>query len=668
MKKHLVHTAFFLIGFAALGGLLLSSCGQEAGLFPESGDARAVDVRTIDEGSYLSGGETIDISLETLDEQEFPDRMEVRLVDLYGTEYAEPEVYGETEINRNTAVQYTLPQLESGRYRLEVTVLSGEKLLAEKEVDFFYEEGPFSIHSIDSYPPVIPPGATAILRAEVSSPDDANPYLRWSAGGEVVGEGLLADGLDALQWQAPKEKGAYSIRLDVYPEPPAAGGYSFSSGLYTTVDVFVSDPKKPARYDLVPEQSYSYLYHFRGNYRNSGTKGEEGDLSVIGSPSLSLDSSAFGFQLTGSDGFTLEDASLPVNKGKLQPFSLEFRYLLDPGQKARRLFSLDGAASGMGLEIRIDDAGAYRAVLSVDNETAESTCSYGRVPELRATSLILSVVPEDQGFTLLWYVDDSFVSSDRIEISPPAFGSGGQAGKASLVIGGSDGFSGILDEFGVFTTDQEGRASVRTGMFREKSRARYGDGYIFAEGFEGSHLPSSIGELEGTAGMEESALILGSGNSVELSEFSLGEGVEIRFTGDGPPEAGIVLENGDSGEPLARFGIDGNVLANGEGGGFLMNPEPYSVIIRPEAETLVIRRADANGATDEEIRIPAPIVPDMLRIRAENPGPGNRDLRLESVLIISEQTNRNTPLFSDQGGSIDNRIIAYAAGSRSSLP
>ena len=59
----------------------------------------------------------------------------------------------------------------------------------------------------------------------------------------------------------------------------------------------------------------------------------------------------------------------------------------------------------------------------------------------------------------------------------------------TTVIGGPNGFSGVIDELGVYYRDDQGRPSADPAQYLRTAQRKYGRDLVLAYGFETANLP-----------------------------------------------------------------------------------------------------------------------------------------------------------------------------------
>ena len=157
----------------------------------------------------------------------------------------------------------------AGEYRLLLRVIGEEGLLHEKKLTFFCLAGQYAITGINSYPPTIMPGREGRIAASFLHPEGTDPYVRWSGDGAVLASGRLSEGLAELAWTAPRSEGVYTVQVELFPVPPAAGAdFPTISPITANARLFVSSKPAAGIDELRPASSYFALFHFNGSLRD----------------------------------------------------------------------------------------------------------------------------------------------------------------------------------------------------------------------------------------------------------------------------------------------------------------------------------------------------------------------------------------------------------------
>ncbi len=537
-----------------IGAALFVSCSANSLLSPLGDQStNQVTVGTISAGTMVGSGDQIPLALKYNQSQVSPKDLKVELLDAQGNVIQTGDLKGIDFSAPLPPVQ--LPSLSSGTYTLRLTLYdANNQVITQKSITFFYTQGTYSLQGIASYPPTLAPGGAGLLYASLSVPSGANPYLRWTMGSKVIAEGYLQDGYDKVQWTAPASSGVYSVTVELFPFGPAAGGdFTFTSPYSMHVEIFVTNgASSTAKNQLGPASDYYSLFHFGGDLTDSSPRGQRLQLAAapIGSPQLGVNGSVFGYQLNGSAGFRIPNLILPLSGSTLAPFSITMRLRLDSFQFGRNFLTATADQGGFQLQLATNAKGRLAATVDSVSESGSV-----EIPTGQLTTITLSVIPTSQGLSLLWFTDGNMVLADSLDISPAV----NAPANGETIIGGTNGFVGLIDELGVYYRDGSGQASVDPEVFRRAMSEEYGSSLVFAEGFDGMRLPGDLKYDSSTTDgdLQAGSLLLGAGSWVSLPSFGVGEDEQtlaIAFSQFPPGATGEVVFSAN-GRELASFAL-----------------------------------------------------------------------------------------------------------------
>ncbi len=474
--------------------LFIFSCGDSNLLMTLSDSENAVLFRTSIAGGEIidpESGETIEISMEYDESIVRPVKLEVAFLDAQGMEISEPVII------EGEALNEPLPSLsveapDRDMYSLRLRVFDdSDVLIKEETVPFFYSSGSLVIRDMKTYPNSFVPGGNGLVLANVDADEDT--WARWTIDSEIIEEGFIRDYENGLVWKAPPVEGVYSLSLELFPVRPlftSNGTFPFSSSVRSEVAVYVTDTVVSNPYDLYPRDSYTTLIHFNGLVEDDGTDSQ--DLSPVGSPLVRRDGDKFGIYLDGSSGYIIEDNILPFENDMLMPFSVTFSYFLTEPQIERTFLDISGEDEYF-FRIKSDSNGILMAELFQQGDDIAD--SGGILPE-NYSELTLSVVPEEDTISFYWYGDGLLLSRGVYSYEKM-----GNPEGLNSYIGGNTGFKGLIDEFGIYTKDEEGRANIDNNIFNRRVDRSYNpDKVIAAMGFDS--LDYSYGAYEISTGGE----------------------------------------------------------------------------------------------------------------------------------------------------------------------
>ncbi len=611
-----------------------------------------IQVKSIRPGQFISEQEAIPIEINMEDLRQEPAEVVINLSAADGTVVAEQKHFFEDGPEKVSLPDLLLPKIPEGQYTLHYLFYnkSGE-LFYEEEVPFFYITRNYEISGIRSFPNAIRPRSTAMLKAGITAPEGSDPYLRWKLGDIVAAEGYFSEGARLFSWIAPEVEGIYSVSLELFPVMPTAE-MAFSSEIRMVTEMYVTSEPKPDRSELQPEEDYYSLFHFRGNTLDTGYRNNPGKASLVGAPELRLEGETYGYHLDGASGFSVRELLLPVKGTTLQPFSLVLKGIIDPFAPEQTFFTAAADDGSFSFWVGTDSTGRLQAAFSNKDTTAVSTvpaAAEGRFQkrEEEAETIILSVVSDKQPVTILWYSADSFLHGDALSFKPEL---GNTAGKA--VIGGTKGFTGLLDEFGIYHNRRNTESSIIENMYEASLAEEFGLDLRFAEGFDGYALPEHI-EYSGEVDLRKGTAALKAGAALKLPPVLLrNEAADISVELDGtlPAEEGFIcrVEFPDTEIPAVVLDIfDGSVIG-GE------KIDPADLLHEKKIEFTLIHSAEGVILTVGEKQIPLFDKPDgSVDIILSLQNGTEQTVFVEGISIISTseeivQKNTGVPLQSPE--------------------
>lgn len=551
--------------------LLLWSCGESSLLLGELDEPARVEVRSVSAGAVLDGSAEIPLRIArdpvyTGDEAAV-DRLLVELLDHEGTVLAEQRYDAVDEASDLPPV--ALPGLEPGLYSLRTTYTDGEEVVSEQTVLFFVTDGTYRIVGLTSYPASSYPEANGLLRVSLDAPPDADPFLVWWLDDEVIESGYLSQTGRTVSVLSPEAPGVFPVRVEVYPVWPEEADFrSVPAAASYSSELYVSDSPTLATTDFSPHRSYFALYHLRGTLRDEGARAawfpsRDFDGIPVGEPELAANNDVFGYALDGSSALRSDAAVWPVYDGELSPVSISFRLLAD---------SLDGEATLLSIATRTDDLATVvldergRMGLRLSMVDADIWSDAPVVRTGVAELVTISIVPGAETGTVSFFSDGYLVSS----FDAPGLTLGALDGprvidgadRWSLLDGSttlgaeSDGFVGIVDEFGVFFRTAEDEPGTNAALFEQSMRSVYGDRLLYAASFDGEVELETV-QTSGDVTVGDGSLRLGAGSSATFPAFEFGDedlviALDLRAEG----VASLRILDAASGDELASMPIE----------------------------------------------------------------------------------------------------------------
>jgi hypothetical protein len=616
-------------------GLALSACSDLSMFTPSVDQSVGIKLLSLSEGQMVQEGESVGFIIQTEDQSIEPVLLDISLIDqsgqsVWNTSISSPLTDEELDL--------LLPDpLESGEYTIVFTVHGEEGVLEEKKVSFFYVNGRYDILGISSYPPTSIAGHETLIQADLLYPEGADPFVRWSQGDSVLAVGRVSEGLRSITWVAPKDEGVYSISLEMFPVPPLTGTeFSFSSSLIFTAQLYVATANILTEDELVPEDLYYSLFHLNGTLKNSGLLGRQTaqtEAQLIGQAKLSSEKGVMGYR-TGSDAGLLYPLNiLPILQGALSPCTITFKLQAASDNKGRSLMAVTNRNGGFQFRIFFDSNGQPVATFRVEDAVLSLPSQIPGLEPETPHRLDLSLVPTNNGLQALWFLDGRQTASVLEAPLPADIAAGGET-----VIGGENGFEGVITEMGVYFKDPLDRPSVNPGIYREAMRRKYGRLLILAEGFEGLYLPDpdswKLQPKGAEAHLRGGRLILPPSSSLTLPYFELGKedtSFLIEFSGQIPQGSTIALQWEETESPFLVVDPTGQLLEAGE------QAEEFSPVTGSLRLTLsrnALTLATADGPSRYAYDIPAD--PNIwLSVTLRSPERQD-DLTIDTILIVQE--------------------------------
>ncbi|MEE9308324.1 MAG: hypothetical protein V3V57_12450 [Spirochaetia bacterium] len=628
MQKLLKFPVYILVA-----GLVLGSCSELSIFTPSIEESVGIKILSLSEGDFLQSGESVDFLIQTEDQSTEPVLLEIALTtqsgqSVWSTSIASPLTDEELEL--------LLPDLETGQYTIEFTVHSEEGVIEKEHLSFFYIAGQYDILGITSFPPTVMAGHESVIEADLLYPAGSNPYIRWTQDGTILATGPVSEGFQSITWPAPEEEGVYSIRVEMFPVPPPAGGdFSFSSSLSLTARLYVSTKSILTEDELVPEDSYYSLFHLNGSLANTGVLGTEAaqkEARLIGDAGLSTEGGIMGYKLKAGGGIVYPLNVLPILNGQLPPCTVTFRLIPAGQSEGQNLLSISDQAGEFRFRIFFDKDGQLTATLGYRGILLRLPSNIYGLEEKLHYRLDLSLVPTESGLRALWFLDGEQTASVTEAPLPSDLPVNGET-----TIAGENGFEGTITEFGVYFRDEFNRPSVDPSIYREAMMMKYGRLLVLAEGFEGLYLPDPDSwRLEPTdeVYLRGGRLILTDSSSLTLPYFELGKkdtAFTVEFFGEIPPGSTVALQWEGAEEPFLVVDPTGEIRS-AEESEKAEEFSPSGTILRL---TLALESVTLFTANDPILYpVEAPADPNTwLSVILQSPGPG-RELKIDTILIV----------------------------------
>ena len=560
MGKYLFK-ALFLISLI----VIVSSCGDNALFAPFQDSSPEIQVKTILDGELVNSDTPVSFQIIDTAADSKDLSLEITLED------SDSKVISYSTLDSpgtNQDIPLELPQLADGQYTLRFKIIGDGETISEKTISFFYVTGSYKIMGIQSDPPVISPDTVVKLQADLNLPDKADPYLRWSQNGKVIGSGTLSKGADSIEWKAPEEEGVYSIKVELFPfPPPAADDYSFSSSIYLNSEVYVT--RETAQTSFYSSIYFNESPEEYGMVKKLASSAVSGDFIItpLGTPAFTGSSPEGGFKLANGAGFTANYSILPFENGTIQPFTITLDISVSDPVKDRTIVSLNDEGEFPYFEIRFNTDSEIEAVFRTsDNSTVTIPSGIKTLLPEQETHLSLSVFPTGNSSSVSWFLNGFQVSAEKIPIDYDTL-----QPERTTVIGGNNGFTGIIYSLNVFFKDKNGNLTTNPGILHDELNNIYDGNLIFADGFDGQYPDSDI-TPKGKWELNSGFLILKPSSEIQTVPVQLSSG-RFRFTiavnssvkdknSDKDIDKGtIILIDPETGAELLKLLTDGTVVS-----------------------------------------------------------------------------------------------------------
>jgi hypothetical protein len=599
---------------------LMSSCGDQSLFMSLNNTVPDVQAATVADGQVLTDGKGIPLTVSVQDTSKTNDlEMEVTISAPGGTNiwHNRQAVPG---VNQQLYIQP--PSLPAGQYKMALVIYTSGAVSQKKSANFFVATGNWKIVGIKSYPPVIGSSGKVLLKADLQYPDGSDPWLRWSYKGKVIQKGTLSQGLGKVLWTAPADEGVYTITLEMFPAAPSTDSdYPFSSSIALSTDVYVSTGNPSGSGDLGSASSYLTLLGLQGTLDDSGAGAKQlgkTTATAIGSPEIVSTENGFGYRLTGGAGFSLPWLALPVDSGSLGPFTVSFGISFDSFSASNNLLVASTSNGNFTFTISMDGTShAPQAVIQASGQSVTIPWSGVGLVTGQRYLLSLSIIPQGQSLTALWFINGELMSTHTVSFTSPTLEQDG-----TTVIGGQNGFTGVIDEFGIYYRDDQGRPSSDPDLYLRTAQRKYGRDLVLAYGFEAPYLPSGM-TAEGKAVAVPGALTLPPNSALVFSGVNLAKGavsytldmsqdsartalLRLQWQGESSVAADLPVV-AESGELKLKIAANGQSLLVSTSAGDKVVPGPSSTA---ESSTLIVRIVNPQGARTQIVILRALVVRD----------------------------------------------------------
>jgi hypothetical protein len=308
------------------------------------------------------------------------------------------------------------------------------------------------VQSILSFPLVIFPSRTALLIAETNEPPGLNPYFKWTEGNKILAKGLLSDGYNQILWEAPKEEGVYSLKVEVFPFPPnTADDFKFKSPFSANAQMYISpldkqkivEQARSPRYDLF--DIYISALKEREKFNNDKTKpGNELYPKNLKRPYPVIIGDTIGMRFNGQAGFICPELIFPVRTTPFGAFTLSLGMTLEGEQTGRQILSLITYDNKFSIDYFFDENGELVLRFKVNNEEFFFTSGIKKLEPGIRYLVEFSVTPAEDRLRTVWNLNGVQISETEKTVTVDKNEKNGYT-----VIGGENGIRCIIDTLDV---------------------------------------------------------------------------------------------------------------------------------------------------------------------------------------------------------------------------
>ena len=213
----------------------------------------------------------------------------------------------------------------------------------------------------------------------------------------------------------------------------------------------------------------------------------------------------------------------PLGFREPRPFTISVGVSFDDPGSANRIVTATASDGSFSLVISMNRQTAAPQAVITSAGAPPLLIPWGgpSLPTRQRVLLSLSIVPQPAGLSAQWFLDGLQVSS---LVARSAMSGARQEG--NITIGGDQGFRGVVDEFGVYAQDAEGRPSSDPDLYSRAQAGIYGSRLVLADGFDGSALPDGF-SIEGRGEIAAGSVDLAGGAALDLPPVRIGPGVTV---------------------------------------------------------------------------------------------------------------------------------------------
>jgi hypothetical protein len=192
-----------------------------------------------------------------------------------------------------------------------------------------------------------------------------------------------------------------------------------------------------------------------------------------------------------------------------------------------------------------------------------------------------------------------------------------------LTIGGTAGFKGTVDEFGVYYRDSAGRSAPDPDLYMRAQALKYGHSLLFANGFDGIYLSNGL-SMEGNGTLGAGSLSLPAGAGLALPPLIPGGSsisVVMDLSSDSVRTATLEANWDDGSQPSVLIPL----TADAVGIKFSLGADGLSIVA-------------PSGTAGKSVALPRPARDDAgLVLKIKNPADAKATVVLNQLLVVQEK-------------------------------
>ncbi len=421
---------------------------------------------------------------------------------------------------------FSLPEdLPFGYYIISsVTKDKNGNKISSSSLNVLNYDQSFNTAVLTAYPGNTTAEQTSLFKLEGNFPAGLDPWLCWRINGIEQKSGFVSENSDKIIWQAPKNGGLHTVRVEIYPfMPPAQTEIPPFAKAELKIPVAIAASNK----NKLDSKVWT-MFNFDGNFIDTGSRPDKNNIKISGEPYIDTWPTGFGYVFGAEESLSSGSSILPPlgDNKKMPPFSVSLS-----------IAKLQSPASQQDLTAKMSDIlviNSDKGLLKIGIKNDIPYFSFADESPVYAKAAVASYSQISAFFNsnkLYFYIDNQAAGEGSLT---PDFGS---ASFGAWTLSGRDGHKDIYDEF-----------AVRLGAwpaFRLKEESRLGTALIAAYGFEGGQIDEGL-ILSGNIQASHELLSLEQGASLSMDAgpaFPLGFSVSLDLI-NGQASLELELNNG----------------------------------------------------------------------------------------------------------------------------